>query len=174
MKKATNWSIATVLCAILLFFIVTTLPLCNCGCTGSGNETVTNSPSKSNPNVIGPSISKPKDTGSQYRNLLMEFVDMNNNSKPILVDLGSTSCVPCIEMKPILEDFETNYTDYFHTFFVDVNKDRSLSSQFGVQFIPTQIFFDAQGNELERHVGFFSKEEMLAVFAEHGFDVGDK
>jgi thioredoxin 1 len=172
MKNRKNWSIFASICVILLFLSVTAIPFCNCGCTGAGNETTQKSSSNSNANPIGPTISKPQNTVSRYRNLLMELVDMNNNTKPILVDLGSTSCVPCIEMKPILEDFETNYTEHFHTFFVDVNKNRSMSSQFGVQFIPTQIFFDAEGNELERHVGFFSKEDMLEVFAKHGFDVG--
>lgn len=37
--------------------------------------------------------------------------------------------------------------------------------------IPTQIFFDAQGNELYRHVGFIGKEDILAKWKELGVDL---
>ena len=32
--------------------------------------------------------------------------------------------------------------------------------------MPTQIFYDASGKELERHTGFFGKEELLAKWKE--------
>ena len=31
--------------------------------------------------------------------------------------------------------------------------------------------FDAEGNELFRHEGFYKKESILAKFAEHGIDL---
>jgi thioredoxin 1 len=34
--------------------------------------------------------------------------------------------------------------------------------------IPTQIFFDATGKELWRHVGFISKEDILGKWKELG------
>jgi thioredoxin 1 len=34
--------------------------------------------------------------------------------------------------------------------------------------IPTQIFYDAAGNELFRHEGFFGKKEILAKWKEYG------
>jgi thioredoxin 1 len=34
--------------------------------------------------------------------------------------------------------------------------------------IPTQIFYDASGEELFRHTGFFSKEYILAKWKELG------
>jgi thioredoxin 1 len=104
--------------------------------------------------------------------ILQEFIELDG--KPILVDLGSTSCVPCIEMKPILEDLQKNYSPYFHTLFIDVNKDPGVSRSLGVQFIPTQILFDGEGIEKYRHVGFFSKEDILSVLAMNGCDVRDK
>lgn len=104
--------------------------------------------------------------------ILQKFIELDG--KPILVDLGSTSCVPCIEMKPILEDLQKNYSPYFHTLFIDVNKDPGVSRSLGVQFIPTQIFFDGEGIEKYRHVGFFSKEDILSVLAMNGCDVRDK
>jgi thioredoxin 1 len=37
--------------------------------------------------------------------------------------------------------------------------------------IPTQIFFDAEGKELFRHVGFFAKEDILAKWKELGVEL---
>jgi len=38
----------------------------------------------------------------------------------------------------------------------------------GIRIIPTQIFFDAEGNELFRHEGFFAREDILAKWKELG------
>jgi thioredoxin 1 len=35
---------------------------------------------------------------------------------------------------------------------------------------PTQIFYDAMGNELFRHEGFFSREDILAKWKDLGQD----
>ena len=41
---------------------------------------------------------------------------------------------------------------------------------YGVEMIPTQIFYDASGKELERHTGFFGKEDILAKWKELGVE----
>lgn len=92
---------------------------------------------------------------------------------PRLVDLGASACVPCKMMKPILDDLMANYADQFTTEFIDVWKDREAGQAYGVEMIPTQIFFDAEGKELFRHVGFFSKEDILAKWRELGVTTAD-
>jgi thioredoxin 1 len=37
--------------------------------------------------------------------------------------------------------------------------------------IPTQIFYDADGRDLFRHVGFFAKEDILAKWKELGVEL---
>jgi thioredoxin 1 len=39
--------------------------------------------------------------------------------------------------------------------------------------IPTQIFYDAEGHELFRHEGFFSREEILRTWEQLGVELGD-
>jgi hypothetical protein len=39
-----------------------------------------------------------------------------------------------------------------------------------IEMIPTQIFFDAEGKELFRHVGFYGKEDILGKWKELGVD----
>lgn len=89
---------------------------------------------------------------------------------PLLVDLGASKCIPCQKMKPTLDDFMENYADQFKTVFIDVSQNPQAGEQHSIRFIPTQIFFDAEGKELFRHEGFMSKEDILAKWQELGFD----
>jgi thioredoxin 1 len=88
---------------------------------------------------------------------------------PKLVDVGSTSCVPCKMMVPELEALSEEYAGSVDVVFVDVNKDKSQARELKVRLIPTQIFMDPQGNELFRHEGFLSKEDMLSRFQSLGY-----
>jgi hypothetical protein len=45
---------------------------------------------------------------------------------------------------------------------------------YGIEVIPTQIFFDSSGKELFRHIGFFSKDDILAKWKELGVDLTGK
>ena len=87
---------------------------------------------------------------------------------PRLLDLGSTTCIPCKMMKPILDELRRDYAGRLTVDFVDVNRDREAAMAHRVRVIPTQIFFDASGREIFRHEGFISKEDILAKWKELG------
>ncbi len=93
---------------------------------------------------------------------------------PCLLDLGAGKCVPCKMMAPILKELREEYAGSLGVVFIDVWQDPSAAEKFGVQTIPTQIFLDSSGKELFRHVGFFSKEEILAKWEELGVEVRKK
>jgi thioredoxin 1 len=88
---------------------------------------------------------------------------------PRLIDLGADKCVPCKMMAPILEEMRETFEGKLDVVFVDVWKDPEAGRQYGVQVIPTQIFFDEDGNELFRHQGFFSREDILAKWRALGY-----
>jgi thioredoxin 1 len=92
---------------------------------------------------------------------------------PVLLDLGADKCVPCKMMAPILEEMRETFAGQLDVRFVDVWKDASAAREYDVKVIPTQIFFDPEGNELFRHQGFFSREDMLAKWREFGFEFGE-
>ena len=54
--------------------------------------------------------------------------------------------------------------------FIDVWKNPDAAKQYGIEVIPTQIFFDANGKELFRHIGFFAKDDILAKWKELGVE----
>ena len=90
---------------------------------------------------------------------------------PRMVDLGADKCIPCKMMAPILEEMKTAYAGQLEVEFIDVWKNPDAGSPYGVRVIPTQIFFDAEGEELFRHEGFYAKEDMLAKWKELGVDL---
>ncbi len=90
---------------------------------------------------------------------------------PRLVDLGSTTCIPCKLMAPILDELGQEYAGKLQVDFIDVNRNRQAIEQFGVRTIPTQVFLDASGKELFRHEGFFAKDDILAKWKELGVKI---
>jgi thioredoxin 1 len=90
---------------------------------------------------------------------------------PRLVDLGATKCIPCKMMAPILEELKKTYAGRMDVQFIDVWENPDAGKKYGINVIPTQIFFDAAGKELFRHEGFFGKEDILAKWKEFGVDL---
>jgi thioredoxin 1 len=90
---------------------------------------------------------------------------------PRMVDLGAGKCIPCKMMKPILDELKRDYANQFITEFIDVWENPDAGKQYGIELIPTQIFYDAEGKELFRHTGFFGKEDILGKWKELGVDV---
>ena len=89
---------------------------------------------------------------------------------PTVIDLGARSCIPCKKMAPILESLADTYRGKAGVLFVDVHDDNDTARTLGVQMIPTQVFFDAKGQEARRHVGFMDGtalvEELKALGVE--------
>jgi thioredoxin 1 len=90
---------------------------------------------------------------------------------PRLVDLGSTTCIPCKMMAPILEELKKEYAGRLQVEFLDVVANPDSATPYKISLIPTQIFFDASGKERFRHEGFFSKEDILAKWKELSVDL---
>ena len=93
---------------------------------------------------------------------------------PKLIDLGADKCIPCKLMAPILEELKQEYAGRMNVQFIDVWKNPDVGKQYSILAIPTQIFYDAEGKELFRHVGFFSKQDILAKWKELGVDLEKK
>ncbi len=89
-----------------------------------------------------------------------------------LIDVGAGKCIPCKMMAPILEELKKEYAGKMEVQFIDVWEHPEAGKPYGVQIIPTQIFYDAAGKELYRHTGFFAKEDILTKWRELGVDLG--
>ncbi len=89
--------------------------------------------------------------------------------KAIMLELGSEGCIPCEQMKPVMQKLSTVYKDRLEVVNIDVRKDRFAAQRFHVFAIPMQVFLDKDGNEIHRHFGYYSYEEVILVLKQMGF-----
>lgn len=92
---------------------------------------------------------------------------------PTLIDLGADTCIPCKLMAPILEELKEELQGKVMVHFLNLDDYPSLAREYGITLMPTQIFYEASGRELFRHVGFYSKEQILEKWSEFGVDLSD-
>lgn len=91
------------------------------------------------------------------------------SGKPAVIDLGARTCVQCKKMAPILESLAAEYRGKAGVLFIDVSADSGAADRFKVRMIPTQIFFDARGKEVKRHIGFMDKAGIEKELRAAGF-----
>ena len=85
-----------------------------------------------------------------------------------MIDLGAKKCVPCKMMAPILEKMEKQYEGRAAIVFIDVWENKDQATKYGVRAIPTQIFYDENGKETYRHLGFLSEKAIVGILQSMG------
>ncbi len=85
-----------------------------------------------------------------------------------MVDIGAKACSPCKMMAPIMEKMEKVYQGKAAIIFIDVWQHQEQAPKFGISTIPTQIFYDVNGKEVYRHIGFLSEEAIVAQLQKMG------
>jgi thioredoxin 1 len=99
-----------------------------------------------------------------------EFDGVPVNGVATLVVLGTPSCPPCVRMKPILEKLAGHYAGRAAVVPIDVAIHQDQIIRFGVKTIPVEIFFDADGREVYRRVGFMSETQILDQLRKMGLE----
>jgi thiol-disulfide isomerase/thioredoxin len=90
------------------------------------------------------------------------------SGKPSMVEFGAKGCIPCDMMQPILDNIRKKYPDKLNVVFVNVGENQILGARYGIQSIPVQLFFDKNGEEVFRHVGFYAEKQVLKQLARLG------
>jgi thioredoxin 1 len=85
-----------------------------------------------------------------------------NATQPVLVDFYSDSCGPCRMLAPTIEKLAQQYEGRAVVAKVNVDQLSTLAGRYGIQGIPTVIFFD-QGKEVQRLVGLRSQSAYADV-----------
>ncbi|MFH1122445.1 MAG: thioredoxin family protein, partial [Pseudomonadota bacterium] len=81
--------------------------------------------------------------------------------RPVLVDFGSNSCIPCRQLRPILQEIRKEQAGNLEVLVIDIYKHQALAGQYRIQVMPTLIFFDSTGKEVFRHQGFMPKTALM-------------
>jgi len=92
------------------------------------------------------------------------------SGKPTMVEFGAKGCAPCDMMQPILDNLRKKFLDKLNVVFVHVGENRILGARFGIQSIPVQVFYDRNGKEVLRHVGFYAEADVLKQLAKLGVE----
>ena len=106
--------------------------------------------------------------GRRWSQTMPAAGETTGSNLPVLLELGSHKCPPCRRMTPILNELRAEYSAKFQIKYIDVWQDRAAGAKYGVRAIPTQIFFDSKGREVFRHVGFYSKRDILTTWKKIG------
>ena len=89
--------------------------------------------------------------------------------KPAMYDFGAKYCVPCKEMQKVVAELQPLYGKQVEFRMVYTDEEMPLFHQYKIVAIPTQVFFDASGKEVDRHIGALPKEEVLQKLKELKF-----
>ena len=90
------------------------------------------------------------------------------SGKPVLVDFGANSCIPCRQMRPVLKEVGTEYSEKATILVIDIYKNQNLAQEYKVLMLPTLVFFDSKGKEAFRNVGIMEKEKIVGKLKEIG------
>ncbi len=99
-----------------------------------------------------------------------EFKKAVTNGKPLLVDFGANSCIPCRQLRPILKEIDQEHAGKAKILVIDVYKYQNLAKEYKIQLLPTLVFFDPKGKEVFRHVGVLDKKEIVEKLKEIGME----
>ncbi len=107
-------------------------------------------------------------TTTSFSQTIIDFDALPVKGMVTMIDLGAKKCIPCKMMAPIMEKMQKKYDGKAAIVFIDVWENREQASRFGIRAIPTQIFYDADGKEVSRHVGFMSEDDIVKTLSQLG------
>ena len=92
------------------------------------------------------------------------------NGKPTILAFGMAHCYSCLAMSKVFAEVLEVHPE-FQIYSIDSQKDRLISRDiYKLKEMPTQIFFDASGNEVFRHTGAYQKAVLEIILKKYGFD----
>lgn len=97
------------------------------------------------------------------------FSQAASPSRPALYEFGAGYCVSCKEMAKIMAELKPQYGDRLEVRLVYADKEKDLFQHYKIMLIPTQVFLDASGKEVDRHIGPLSKDEVIKKLKELKF-----
>lgn len=91
-----------------------------------------------------------------------QIVKSKIGKENMVLEIGSSSCQGCIKMKKLINEVQKDVPNLpIHV--IDVYDDMKVFSFFNIKMIPTQVVINAKGEEVYRHIGGLSREELLSL-----------
>lgn len=90
---------------------------------------------------------------------------IDSSLKMIFVELGSNNCIPCKNMRPVMDSIQKKYGSQILVKFIDVLQNSKEAEPYKIKVMPTQVFLDTNNQEIHRHGGFYS-EDSIHIFVQ--------
>lgn len=90
--------------------------------------------------------------------------------KPTIAEFGSDTCATCQQMAKVLQQLNQDYGKQLAIAHVNIVKQPEYTAKYRIMLMPTQVFYDADGNETGRHMGALTQQEILDAL---GIKAGD-
>lgn len=85
--------------------------------------------------------------------------EVEESTKPVLLDFYAQWCGPCQHMLPILEELSKELSDKYKIAKINVDESRELAIKYNISSIPAFIFI--QNNQIKaKETGYMSKEDL--------------
>ena len=91
------------------------------------------------------------------------------NGKPSILAFGMSHCYSCLAMSKVFAEVLEIHPE-FQIYSIDGQKERIVSRDiYKLKEMPTQIFFNEQGEEVFRHTGAYKKAVLDIILKKWGF-----
>ncbi len=104
------------------------------------------------------------------RNSADFMADAKEKNIPALMIFTSSMCMDCQKMKAVLKEVESEYDSKIDFVYINaLDKDRKIKEyikKYKVVLVPTLIFVDDNGNQINKVEGFIPKEQLISEIEE--------
>jgi len=95
----------------------------------------------------------------------MNIADKIKSNKPTLVNFHATWCMPCLMMKPNIEETAQTLGDKIHYERIDIDENPELANLLQIRSVPTTIVFK-DGEVKWRQSGIFPASALIGLVEE--------
>lgn len=85
--------------------------------------------------------------------------EIEQATKPVVIDVYATWCGPCQHMEPIFEELEQTYGDKYIFAKLNVDESREIAIAYSITSVPTFLFIN-NNQVVDKAIGYMNKEEL--------------